>query len=244
MARMGRSRMILPLLLAGASVAVGAAILAAQTEEPSRTDARAHAHHEDKPGTALFDPAALEAVETVSVEGIAHLTVVLGDTPPSAQAAHEGDLEIALRDEGRRLVIEGPHRHSLFGSDPVPRVRLHLARLSRIDVDGAGRITLEGPVESLLLDIDGAAEATLSGPRCGELTVRIDGAGAVDAAELPCEAVRIAVDGAGKVEAHASHSARVGLDGIGSITVHGRPAEVSVDKDGLGTVRFPDRPDI
>lgn len=241
MAQMTRSRIILPLLLVAASVVAGSALLAARTGDSAPEDKPARPDAQAQTGPGRLDPASLADVEIVSVDGIADLTVVLGSGSPAVLAGD--DLEIELRGDGRRIAIEGPHRHSFFGGDRVPRATLRLGRLSRIDIDGAGRVALEGPVDTLTISIDGAAQATLSGPRCEALTVRIDGAGSVDAEALPCESVHIAVDGAGKVEAHASRAAEIGLDGIGAITVHGKPAEVTVDKDGLGTVRFPDLPD-
>ena len=100
---------------------------------------------------------------------------------------------------------------------------------------------LSGPVGDLTITIDGAADITLTGPDCTALDLRIDGAARVDAAQLPCARVMIVVDGAARVVAFASKAAEVNLDGMGAITIHGRPQYVRVDKDGIGRVRFPDR---
>ena len=251
---------MLPLLLVAASFALGWLLLHAESETavriafpPAAADdaeddagegAGDGAEAPSRPGAGRLLPAAeLAGVRRLRVEGIVTLALTLG-TPDAALATAEGDaagVSLRLDEDGRRLTVAGPHRTRLFANEEAPHLSLALPALARLDIDGASRIRLSGPVGDLAITIDGAADVTAAGPRCEALALDVDGAALVDAADLPCARVRIAVDGAARVTAYAKTAAEVGLDGIGAITVRGRPQDVRVSKDGIGRIRFPDR---
>ncbi len=238
---------IMPLLLfVGASFTVGILLLRADdggtTPRTAVSTAGESGVGPSRHGTVLLPPAELTAVRLLRVAGITRLAIVLGAERPALTAEDEAArVSVRVSKDGRRLVVEGPHRSRLFGDDGIPHLSLALPRLERLDIDGASNVRLSGPVGDLKITIDGAADVTLAGPGCDTLDLRIDGAAMVDAAKLSCDRVTVAVDGAAHVVAFASQAADVGLDGVGAITIHGRPHDVRVDKDGIGRIRFPDR---
>ncbi len=239
-----------PLFFVTASFALGTLLLHAESETAVSTTAFPAAVDDageaSRSGAVHPVPATdLTAVRRLRVKGIMTLALALG-MPDSGLATGEektAQASMRLSRDGRRLTLEGLPRTRLLADGGTLHLSLALPALERLDIEGASRIRLSGPVGDLAITIDGAADVTATGPRCETLTLRVDGAAMVDAADLPCAHVRIAVDGAARVTAFARAAAAVELEGIGAITVRGRPRDVRVSKDGIGRIRFPDRED-
>jgi hypothetical protein len=87
----------------------------------------------------------------------------------------------------------------------------------RIQVDGAGSITLQG-----------------KGPR---LRIELNGAGSLRAFDFIADAADVTTNGAGSAEVHAVHRLDADINGVGNITYDGNPGEGRRNVSGIGRIR-------
>ncbi|WP_229427116.1 GIN domain-containing protein [Massilia atriviolacea] len=111
-------------------------------------------------------------------------------------------------------------------------------RVVSASLGGVGSLDLEGVLgEGIELELRGAGYARLSG-RAKWLKADLGGLGGLDAHQFQVDSVNIDLNGLGNATVMARQSARLRLDGMGSVIVYGKPANRSVRVEGLGKVSW------
>ncbi len=142
--------------------------------------------------------------------------------------AQQGLLEITLSTRSLRSArVIGPGRLNIEGLSGL-RVDLSL--------EGSGRLSATGvTADNLSLGLLGSGRIEVSG-RVRALRADVQGAGDLAAADLAAEDVTATTSTTGTVAIAAGRTARVNANGLGEVTVAGRPA-CTVQGLGAGMVR-------
>jgi hypothetical protein len=119
--------------------------------------------------------------------------------------------------------------------------RMNLAvdyRIVRASLGGVGNIELLlSQSDEVKFDLQGAGYLTVAG-RTRSLKATLGGLGGLNAQRLQAEDVDLDLSGLGNASVNASQNARLGLSGMGSVTVFGKPRNRNVSVDGLGKVSW------
>ena len=111
-------------------------------------------------------------------------------------------------------------------------------RVLSASLGGVGSMKVHGiNSDSVELNLSGAGYVTLSG-RSKQLKAELGGLGGLDAQAFSAENVTLELSGLGNATVTARDSANLSLSGMGSVTVHGKPANRKVSVDGLGKVNW------
>ena len=111
-------------------------------------------------------------------------------------------------------------------------------RVLSANLGGVGSMKVHGiDSDSVELNLSGAGYVTLSG-RSKQLKAELGGLGGLDAQGFSAQNVTLELSGLGNATVTARDSANLTLSGMGSVTVHGKPANRKVSLDGLGKVNW------
>jgi hypothetical protein len=103
---------------------------------------------------------------------------------------------------------------------------------------GVGSMNIQGGnYEGIDLNLRGAGYVTLKGSSKW-LKANLGGLGGLDAQHFLVDTVSLDLSGLGNAVVNARQNANLNLSGLGSVTVHGKPANRSVSVDGLGKVSW------
>jgi len=176
----------------------------------------------------------LAACDAVRLECGLDLEITLGDEQSVVLVMDENLVDsYSLEVRGGVLVIDAQ-------DDPRPnrraRLELTLEALQRLDIDGAGDITVRDyRGEELAISVDGAGDLELDGV-VDRLQIAVNGAGDIDARGLQAREATVDVNGAGDVDVRASEDADVTINGVGDVSVYGDPARLEKAVHGLGRI--------
>jgi hypothetical protein len=141
------------------------------------------------------------------------------------------DGRLAFSDEegiGRRI-------HILGRSDGLS-ITITAPDVSRFVLEGFGDLELNGiDVETLDILVQGAGDIEARG-RADQLNLTVEGAGDADLDELFATNAEIRIEGAGQAEVRATDRANVVIEGVGDVDFAGRPATLTQDVSGVGSV--------
>jgi len=115
-------------------------------------------------------------------------------------------------------------------------VTISVATLDRIAAGGANGFAitaLETP--SLKVNLSGAGNMTVSG-KTKDLAVSLEGASEIHASDLHAEQVEVSISGAGSAEVYASKALNAEISGVGEVLYGGQPTSVVRNITGWGTV--------
>jgi len=114
-------------------------------------------------------------------------------------------------------------------------VRVSVPDLTLLQVDGAGEIELAGlDNPALRVELTGAGQITLSG-QTENLTIQLAGAGDVDATNLTASAVSVIISGAGRVDVAATQTLDVTITGVGLVSYADSPTiTITQNTSGIG----------
>jgi hypothetical protein len=91
--------------------------------------------------------------------------------------------------------------------------------------------------ETLDILVEGAGDIEARG-RVGQLNLTVEGAGDADLDELFATNAEIRIEGAGQAEVRASDRANVVIEGVGEVDFAGRPANLTQEVSGIGSVNI------
>lgn len=199
----------------------------------------------DGPGAVGWSGPATEAdlewtgTDTLTVAVPAHVTFTQG---PEASVRVSGPQEAVerLTLEGGRLAFrdEGEHRrqiHILGRSDGL-NITITAPDVSRFVLEGFGDLELNAiDVETLDIVVEGAGDIEARG-RADQLNLTVEGAGDADLDDLFATNAEIRIEGAGQAEVRATDRANVVIEGVGDVDFAGRPATLTQDVSGVGSV--------
>ena len=129
------------------------------------------------------------------------------------------DIKLILDGAGS-IKFDSNYKHVVARLGGVGSMTLNSGASDKIDLNlrGTGRIAVNG--QSKLLHAD------------------LSGIGGLDARDLRADAVKLDMSGLGDANVFAHTSANVNLSGLGSVTVHGNPANRQSNARGLGSVSW------
>ena len=177
--------------------------------------------------------------DTLTIAVPANVTFTQGDTASVRVTGPQEAIErltfedgrLAFRDEegmGRRI-------HILGRSDGL-NVTITAPDVSRFVLEGFGDLELNDiDLETLDIVVEGAGDIEARG-RAGQLNLTVEGAGDADLDELFATNAEIRIEGAGQAEVRATGRANVVIEGVGDVDFAGRPAELTQDVSGIGSV--------
>lgn len=139
---------------------------------------------------------------------------------------------LAFRGEGERRQI-----HILGRGDGLT-VTITAPNVSRFVMEGFGDLDLNAiDLETLDILVQGAGDIEARG-RVGQLNLTVEGAGDADLDELFATNAEIRIEGAGQAEVRASDRANVVIEGVGEVDFAGRPANLTQEVSGIGSVNI------
>ncbi len=123
---------------------------------------------------------------------------------------------------------------SIAGSGSISGMGLRSGEL-KLEIAGAGEITLDLSAEKLTSDIAGSGSVHLKG-NATKHSVDIAGSGTIDAPELNTETTEVDVAGSGKATIHVAKSLKVDISGSGNVFYSGDATDIKTSTAGSGRV--------
>ena len=126
------------------------------------------------------------------------------------------------------IYVEGDYQVDVDAAD-VSRFGLKVAGAAKGEIKNIA-------VQKTVIEADGAVKLSLSGTS-DAFTCTLNGAGDVEAKALQAKDVKLVINGAGTIETTALEKLDAQINGTGSIRYYGKPADVSQQINGMGTIR-------
>lgn len=177
--------------------------------------------------------------DTLTIAVPADVTFTQGDVASVHVSGPQEAIERLTFEDGRLAFRdEGEHRgqiHILGRSDGLT-VTITAPDVSRFVLEGFGDLDLNAiDLETLDIIVEGAGDITARG-RAGQLNLTVEGAGDADLDELFATNAEIRIEGGGQAEVRASDRANVVIEGVGEVDFAGRPANLTQEVSGIGSV--------
>lgn len=246
------------MMAAAMAATAGAATAAAEASEQRAIDAR---------------------IVKVKLGGVINLKLKQGAVPSLVILGEKDDIaRVSVIRSGDTLTIDTRSRNWSFGADRDElRVEMTLPNLTeltsngvgatsvqgfsgdavKLDLDGAGAITVDSNYRIVTARLGGVGSMTLNAGNSDQVDLTLRGAGhmaitgnskllradmggvgSLDARRLQADSVELDLSGLGGASVYAKHSANLTLSGMGSATVYGNPATRTADKRGMGSVTW------
>ncbi|GBQ31859.1 DUF2807 domain-containing protein [Gluconacetobacter azotocaptans] len=146
---------------------------------------------------------------------------------------------VSLQDNTLDMDDNGHHHHWHSGR---LRIVVTAPALKAITVRSAGKLTLQDlAVDHLKLTVEGAADVVGHG-RADKISLSVAGAANADLSDMIVTDADIDIQGAGHVSVGPTGHAGVHLSGVGAVELTRRPASLTKEIEGIGTVSVPDEP--
>lgn len=134
--------------------------------------------------------------------------------------------------ENGELSLKGSHRHLRHGLT----VTVTAPTLAGLVLDAPGDVELvELQQDAIEIRSSGAADIDASGT-VRKLTLEADGAADLDFREVKAKDASVQINGAGDVDISATGAVDIEINGAGSVTLHAKPASVTSQINGVGSV--------
>ncbi len=139
----------------------------------------------------------------------------------------------AVRWENGRLSL-GDTSH--WGPHATLTVEIVAPRLPPLTFSGAGDVTLVNLAQDdLHLDLSGAGDVEASG-KVRNVAVTVSGVGNADLAKLDATDATVTASGVGNIDLNASGKVDASVLGVGNVSLHRKPAELTSRINGVGSV--------
>jgi len=178
------------------------------------------------------------ATDTLTVDLPADVTFTQGDETSVVVSGPQGLVErVRLADGHLTFEDEGAHSRSItFGSRNQLTVTITAPDVNRFVMEGAGDLILNNlDRDALEIRLTGAGDVEAHG-QTGSLDLAMEGVGNADLADLVAQTAEVRSDGVGNSTVHAVESANIVLSGIGDVDLVQRPAHLTQDVSGIGSV--------
>ena len=187
-------------------------------------------------GVEMTEAREIEDFDSLCLEGHGTVTISVGQETSLTVTTDDNLVElIETKVEGGVLKIKPTES---INAKSGLKFDITTPSLKRIEVAGAADININDAAgDELLIEISGAGQLNGSGS-VTNLDVEINGAGNVSLSELESENTTIEISGAGSAEVFASQSVNAEISGTGSIQVHGNPAKVQKEVNGIGSIQI------
>lgn len=204
--------------------------------------------------TAKDAPSALGPFSKIRNEGTAEIDATVGKAQSVTVTCSDGGptSRVMLSVTGNELLVktkqnENPRCTVTVTVDALTELASHgtgainihgKVALAKVTSEGTGAIHADAiDVGSLDVKSEGTGALTFGG-KAASATIILAGTGGLAAKDLVTESTKLKLSGTGSATVTATKKADVTLEGIGSVTVHGNPAEKLQKKEGLGKITF------
>lgn len=209
-------------------------------------------------GKLITEERKVSNFDRVSLSGFGEVTIHQGETE-SLTVRTDDNIMPYIKTEVRNRTLElgftpSGSRRSINPSDGI-HFDLVVKDISRLDISGAGSVTIDSlTAEKLLIDLSGAGSLEISNLAADELVSKISGAGSVVVAgqvtgqelnhsglgsyyagDLESETALVTISGAGSATLWVRETLDVKVSGIGNIIYYGTPRVIQ-NVTGLGKV--------
>jgi len=167
----------------------------------------------------------LEPFDSVTIENNASATITIGDTQSVSVSGGLGHTETRVHD-GKLLVS---------GSIPGVKVAITVPHLKSVEVNGYGKVNLEGLRDPVTIKANGAIKLSASG-MVDSAQLILNGPSKFDVAKLQARTVTVEVNGVGDADVYATETLVADVKGVGHIRYRGDPHLVT-KINGPGSVQ-------
>ncbi len=199
-------------------------------------------HSVDWSGPAVERTLEWSGTDTLILALPADVTFTQGDETSVVVRGPEGVVQRVTLIDGRLSLpdSDGGDRLTIVGRSEGMTVQITAPDVSRFILDGYGELTLNNvDRETLEIQVAGAGDVEASG-RTSTLNLMIAGAGDADLDNLVAQNADIRIAGAGGAEVRAVESANVVIMGVGNVDLVQRPARLTQEITGVGSVEVAD----
>jgi hypothetical protein len=170
----------------------------------------------------------------VHINLAADVTVTKGASPTSTLTADDNILPLITTQVGGGVLTISNSKS--FASNTQVLVRITVPSLSRLVVDGAGDVSLNGVDEKTLELVTRGSGGLRARGRVDALTARLEGAGDMGLFELQTRSAEVLLNGSGTIQVSASETFSGAIEGSGDILVRGHPRMVRSVVNGAGSI--------
>jgi len=167
----------------------------------------------------------LDPFDSVTLENNASATITIGDRQSVSVSGGMGHTEARVHDG--KLIVSG--------SMPGVKVAITVPHLKSLEVNGYGKVTLEGLRDPVAIKANGAIKLSASGT-VDSAELILNGPSKFDVARLQARNLTVEVNGVGDADVYATENLVADVKGVGHIRYRGDPHLVT-KINGPGTVQ-------
>jgi hypothetical protein len=193
----------------------------------------------------LLSPLAFAAQETrdlpsfnaIATQGAFTLVVNAGQKQSFEVSGDEAELAtLETKVVDGELQISLPRKQSLWWGDRL-KITIGMEELQKMSMEGVGDTTLNAlSGERFALSYQGVGYLHANG-KVQHFALKAEGVGAVNARKLEAQSVDASLQGIGSVSVRATESLNAKVEGLGSLSYYGKPAQVRQSAEGIGSIR-------
>jgi hypothetical protein len=178
----------------------------------------------------------LKDFDRVRINSVAEIDIEIGNGYSVVVEAEDNIIDLLDVDvSGGKLVIDMDDRYDIDTDEDI-RFEITMPSLEAIDIRGVGDVVVSGLDEKTLkIDCSGVGKLYCSGS-ARELDIDFPGVGSLDLEDLVTRSARVRVDGVGSVDVTVKDELDVEVNGMGKVRYHGNPDNVRTDVSGFGRI--------
>ena len=179
----------------------------------------------------------LPAFTAIATQGAFTLVVNAGQKHSFEVSGDEGELAaLETKVVDGELQISLPKKKS-FKWGGRAKITIGMEQLQKMTMEGVGDTTLNALAgESFTLRYQGVGYLNANG-KVRHFMLKAEGVGAVNAKQLEAQSVDASLQGVGSVSVRATESLNAKVEGLGSLSYYGKPAQVRQSAEGIGSIR-------
>lgn len=226
------SGLVLAILLLSAAWAIGGKQMVAAIRSGGwHYNDRHFTINDDDHGPVATRSLAFDPAVPLVVDAPVDLHFVRGEHP-GMTVSGPARLISALRWENGRLSL----RDTAGWTGRSLDIEIVAPKLPPLTLAGAGDVSLKDlDQDELQLNLSGAGDFNVSG-KVRMVTVASSGAGDIDLGKLDATDATVALSGMGSIDLNATGRVAVTVSGAGNVTLHRKPAELTSQISGVGSV--------
>lgn len=190
------------------------------------------------PGSGVSDTETrqVDSFDEIELSGIGTLNISTGDTQSVSVTADDNLLELLETSVSDGKLKIRPTKSISPKTDIV--IDVTIPNIKAVELSGATSLNLDNvSSESLSIEMSGACGADGSG-NIGDLNLEMSGACKARFKSLEAKNVKVDLSGAGSATVFASESFEADVSGVGKITCHGNPPDVTKDSSGISKIKI------
>jgi hypothetical protein len=209
------------------------AATASSDAEDAAADAREQAAEaadtaEEARGNSHSETREVAAFDRIQLVNGATAEITVGDTQ---------SLEVTVAGTFSELITTDVHDGKLVvgGHSPAAHLRVTVPHLRALEVDGPGRVSIDGLHDPISITANGQVKVTASGT-VDSADLTLNGPSKFSLTDLVAKNVTIHVNGTGIAEVYATDSLTANVEGVGHVRYRGDPHTVA-SVHGMGSVK-------